>query len=113
MYENVIQQSGIPKDMITYVEAHGTGKLREQTTGNELTDAVGTQAGDPVEVASVRKVLGDANRTDQLYLGSVKGNIGHCETAAGIAGLLKVICMSTEIIHYGIATFANSILQVC
>ncbi|PKX97737.1 uncharacterized protein P174DRAFT_510672 [Aspergillus novofumigatus IBT 16806] len=77
LYQSALRQANILPDQITYVEAHGTG----------------TQAGDPIEVASVRSVLGSPSRTHELHLGSIKGNIGHCETAAGIAGLLKVICM--------------------
>lgn len=64
-------------DQVAYVETHGTG----------------TQAGDPLEIASVREVLGGQDRTHILNIGSIKGNIGHAETAAGVAGLLKVLVM--------------------
>ncbi|KAL9104894.1 MAG: hypothetical protein Q9163_000211 [Psora crenata] len=64
-------------DEVSYVEAHGTG----------------TQAGDPLEIASIREVFGGKDRTDILNIGSLKGNIGHAETAAGIASLLKVLAM--------------------
>ncbi|KAK3713681.1 hypothetical protein LTR37_008375 [Vermiconidia calcicola] len=77
LYRSVLTQASFEPDVVTYVEAHGTG----------------TQAGDPVEVASIRDVFGNAQRPQKLHLASVKGNIGHCETAAGVAGLLKVICM--------------------
>lgn len=61
---------------VSYVEAHGTG----------------TQAGDPLEIASIREVFGSTDRS-VLHIGSHKGNIGHCETAAGVASLLKVLAM--------------------
>ncbi|KAK4180914.1 conidial yellow pigment biosynthesis polyketide synthase [Triangularia setosa] len=79
LYHKVLEQGGLEKQMVSYVEAHGTG----------------TQAGDPLEVESVRSVLGGQDRGDgnKLWLGSVKGNIGHCETAAGVAGVLKVLAM--------------------
>ncbi|RDL40047.1 Uncharacterized protein BP5553_00026 [Venustampulla echinocandica] len=77
MYKQVLQKAVLSPDQVTYVEAHGTG----------------TQAGDPLEVASVRSVFGSSTRNDELHIGSIKGNIGHCETAAGVAGLLKVISM--------------------
>ena len=77
LYQTVLRQAGMKPDQISYIEAHGTG----------------TQAGDPLEVASIREVFGGPNRTNLLHLGSIKGNIGHCETAAGIAGLLKVLAM--------------------
>lgn len=59
---------------IGYVEAHGTG----------------TQLGDPIEVEALRRAFG---RADQPWcaLGSVKGNIGHANAAAGVAGLIKTV----------------------
>ncbi|MET1255422.1 SDR family NAD(P)-dependent oxidoreductase [Aliikangiella maris] len=63
-------------DDIDYIEAHGTG----------------TPLGDPIEIAALNQVF--ANRSPQIAqcrIGSVKSNIGHCESAAGMAGLLKVI----------------------
>ncbi|RAK80213.1 uncharacterized protein BO72DRAFT_484062 [Aspergillus fijiensis CBS 313.89] len=77
LYRAVLDQARLDPAQITYVEAHGTG----------------TQAGHPLEVQSIRSVLGGSTRSTDLTIGSVKGNIGHCETAAGVAGLLKVICM--------------------
>src|SRR5204863_5815197 len=60
----------------SYVEAHGTG----------------TSLGDPIEVKAIASVLGNATeRTQPLLIGSVKTNLGHLETAAGIAGLMKVV----------------------
>lgn len=58
---------------IGYVEAHGTA----------------TQLGDSVEVRALRKVFGP--RPAPPVLGSVKGNIGHLDAAAGIAGLIKTV----------------------
>ncbi|MDH6117664.1 acyl transferase domain-containing protein [Kitasatospora sp. GAS204A] len=62
---------------ISYVEAHGTG----------------TPVGDPIEVAALTEAFGD-DGGDQLpagsvLLGSVKTNIGHTDTAAGVASLIK------------------------
>lgn len=88
LYRTVLSKSGLEPSQITYVEARGTG----------------TQAGDPIEIESIRAVLGDASRTKVLSIGSVKGNIGHCETGAGVAGLLKVLAMMK---HGGIPPLAN------
>lgn len=77
LYRNVLRQSHLRPEDVTYAEAHGTG----------------TQAGDPLEVESLREVFGGAQRRRPLRIGSVKGNIGHLETAAGVAGLLKVLAM--------------------
>ncbi|KAI0905937.1 BcPKS19, polyketide synthase [Ustulina deusta] len=58
-------------------EAHGTG----------------TGVGDPVEVRSIRDAFGGPQRDTILHFGSVKGNIGHTESTAGVAGLIKVLLM--------------------
>jgi amino acid adenylation domain-containing protein len=65
-----------PARAISYVEAHGTG----------------TNLGDPIEVAALSRAfrLGTSDR-GFCALGSVKGNVGHLETAAGIAGLVKTV----------------------
>ena len=77
LYQTVLHQAGMKSDQVSYVEAHGTG----------------TQAGDPLEIASIREVFGGQDRTDSLTVGSLKGNIGHAETAAGVASVLKVLAM--------------------
>lgn len=60
---------------IGYVEAHGTG----------------TPVGDPIEVAALTQAFRETTqRVGHCALGSVKGNIGHTDTAAGAAGLIKV-----------------------
>jgi acyl transferase domain-containing protein/acyl carrier protein len=71
-----ISQAGITARAISYVEAHGTG----------------TALGDPIEIAALAKAFaGDRSELQFCAIGSVKSNIGHCEGAAGIAGLTKVI----------------------
>lgn len=77
LYRKVLQQSGLEAGQVTYVEAHGTG----------------TQVGDPLEMDSLRSVFGNTSRQHKLHIGSIKGNVGHSEPAAGVAGLLKVLAM--------------------
>ncbi|KUL82178.1 hypothetical protein ZTR_09578 [Talaromyces verruculosus] len=66
------QQAGVSPAETGYVEAHGTG----------------TQAGDPLEARAIINSIG-SGRTSDLYVGSVKTNIGHLEGAAGVAGVIK------------------------
>ena len=61
---------------VSYVEAHGTG----------------TSLGDPIEVRALGAVLGEGRAVDnRLMIGSAKSNIGHLDSAAGVAGLIKLV----------------------
>ncbi len=53
--------------------------------------ATGTPVGDAVEFASLRQLWGLSRTDRRCVLGSIKSNIGHCLTAAGASGLLKVL----------------------
>src|SRR5262245_43183686 len=69
-------ESRIDARRISYIEAHGTG----------------TRLGDPIEIAALSKAFHQYTQEAGFCLiGSVKSNIGHCESAAGIAGLTKVL----------------------
>jgi acyl transferase domain-containing protein/acyl carrier protein len=76
LLRQAVQNAGIDPVSMDYVEAHGTG----------------TPLGDPVEVNALAAVLGPGRTPDRpLWIGSVKTNINHLESAAGIAGVIKVI----------------------
>lgn len=66
--------AGVEADTISYVEAHGTG----------------TPLGDPIEIAALSQAFGQSTQEKGFCaIGSVKTNVGHLDTAAGVAGLIK------------------------
>ncbi len=67
--------SGVEPDSISYVEGHGTA----------------TALGDPIEVEALKQAFSSATKQAYCALGSVKTNIGHLDTAAGVAGLIKTV----------------------
>ncbi|MFD8214464.1 SDR family NAD(P)-dependent oxidoreductase [Streptomyces sp. NPDC059697] len=80
--ESALAAAGVSPTLLGYVEAHGTG----------------TMIGDPMELKALTEVLRGA--TDEVGfcgVGSVKTNIGHTLSAAGIAGLIKVVLS----VHHG------------
>lgn len=76
---------------ISYIETHGTG----------------TPLGDPIEIEGLRQAfeVSEETRSGPCYVGSVKSNIGHLESASGIASLIKaILCLKHRAIpatlHY-------------
>ncbi|MCP4215388.1 MAG: KR domain-containing protein, partial [bacterium] len=75
------KSAGISPDMLSYIEAHGTG----------------TPLGDPVEIRGIKQSFTaqienpETLKPRSCGLGSVKTNIGHLEAAAGLAGVFKVM----------------------
>ena len=71
-----LRKAGVDARAVSYVEAHGTG----------------TELGDPIEITGLTQAFRhDTRDTGFCAIGSVKSNIGHCESAAGIAGVTKVL----------------------
>ena len=69
-------KAGVKPNQVDYVEAHGTG----------------TPLGDPIEVRALSSVYRQGRLpTQPLAIGAVKTNLGHLESAAGVAGLIKVV----------------------
>jgi acyl transferase domain-containing protein/acyl carrier protein len=74
--EQALARAGVEAASLGYVEAHGTG----------------TALGDPIEARALsRAFAGRETTVAPLVIGSVKANVGHLDTAAGMAGLIKTL----------------------
>lgn len=73
LLQQALKNARVQPHEVSYIEAHGTG----------------TSLGDPIEIDALTTVF--QQRTEPLWVGSVKTNIGHLEAAAGVAGLIKVV----------------------
>jgi acyl transferase domain-containing protein/acyl carrier protein len=91
---DALAAANVPIQSISFIETHGTGTL----------------VGDPIEIAALTRIFEQAtSERGSCAIGSVKSNIGHLNTAAGIAGLIKgVLSLQHKIIpptlHF---TYAN------
>lgn len=75
LMRQVYKNAGLDPHETLYVEAHGTG----------------TVAGDHAEAKSLSRVFCERKRPRNLWVGSVKTNMGHLEAASGLAGLIKAV----------------------
>ena len=74
--ETALERAGVAPAEVDYLEAHGAG----------------SQLGDPIEVNAAAAVYGRGRDPERpLGIGSVKTNIGHLESAAGVASLIKTV----------------------
>ena len=73
VYRQAYENAGVDPRTVSYIECHGTG----------------TALGDPIEIAALSRVFADSERRNYCALGSLKTNIGHLDTAAGVCGLIK------------------------
>lgn len=79
--EAALERADVTPGEVGFVEAHGTG----------------TPIGDPIEIEALGEVYGrEHGPDDPLFIGSVKTSIGHLESAAGVAGLMKLILSIRE-----------------
>jgi acyl transferase domain-containing protein/acyl carrier protein/SAM-dependent methyltransferase len=71
-----LRRARVQARTVSYLEAHGTG----------------TALGDPIEISGLTRAFEQHTKDKQFCaIGSAKSNVGHCESAAGIAGLTKVL----------------------
>lgn len=76
LLRRIYADAGIQPADLDYLEAHGTG----------------TSVGDPLETRAIAEALGmHRSKDNPLPIGSVKSNVGHLESAAGMAGLIKAL----------------------
>jgi acyl transferase domain-containing protein/NADPH:quinone reductase-like Zn-dependent oxidoreductase/NADP-dependent 3-hydroxy acid dehydrogenase YdfG/aryl carrier-like protein len=75
MLEALMEGAAIDPADVDYVEAHGTG----------------TPVGDPIEATAIGRVFGENGRARPVHVGSFKPNLGHLESASGIAGFIKTL----------------------
>jgi acyl transferase domain-containing protein/surfactin synthase thioesterase subunit/acyl carrier protein len=74
--KHAMMDASVHTNEISFIEAHGTG----------------TPLGDPIEVHAIQHVMKQGRDLEQpIIVSSVKANIGHCEAAAGIASIIKVV----------------------
>ncbi|MDQ0394911.1 SDR family NAD(P)-dependent oxidoreductase [Labrys monachus] len=75
MLEALMDGASVDPSDVDYVEAHGTG----------------TPIGDPIEATAIGRVFGTSSRPGPIHVGSFKPNLGHLESASGIAGFIKTL----------------------
>lgn len=70
-----LEKAGVEPATVSYVEAHGTA----------------TALGDSIEISALSRAFGTARAGQYCAVGSLKSNLGHAESASGVAGLTKVL----------------------
>lgn len=86
------EDARVNPESISYIEAHGTG----------------TKMGDPIEIEGITKAFRKFTNKEQVCgIGTIKSNIGHLDTAAGLAGLLKCLVSIKYKRLFPVANFQN------
>ncbi len=88
--EAMLMAGVCPSDM-AFVEGHGTA----------------TPLGDPIEVAALRAAYAGHEKKSAVYLGSVKGNVGHLDATSGLAGFIKAALSLHHGVFPGTANFTR------
>ncbi|WP_295808372.1 non-ribosomal peptide synthetase/type I polyketide synthase [uncultured Nitratireductor sp.] len=86
-----LASAGVDPASVGYVECHGTA----------------TPLGDPIEFNGLMNAFGGAGAEGHCALGSVKGNIGHLDAAAGVAGLIKATLVLRDGVIPPVANFVS------
>jgi acyl transferase domain-containing protein len=75
LMRRAMDSAGVGPSEITFIETHGTG----------------TPLGDQIELRAIVEVFGAASQSEVCWLGCSKTNIGHLESASGVASIIKVL----------------------
>ena len=89
-------QAGLSPDSIDYVECHATGTPTGDACELRSMAAVFGHSSGPAGGANGTATAAGLSRANQLPIGSLKGNLGHLITAAGVASLMKVLAAFEE-----------------
>lgn len=99
LVQEALRRGNISYQDLSVIEAHGTG----------------TALGDPIEMNALSRTVG-LRRESPLIISCSKTNVGHCETAAGAVGLLKLVlcirnnCVSKNLLFKNINPFIGSVM---
>lgn len=99
LLEQVLDVADVPQESVQYIEAHGTG----------------TALGDPIELTAIAETYGDATREHSIVVSSTKPCIGHAESAAGIASIIKtILAMNRNTIpaQYGFSSLNHRVKSI-
>jgi acyl transferase domain-containing protein len=92
LIRSTYRKAKLPLCDTRYFETHGTG----------------TQVGDPLEAGAIGRVFGpERSSVDPIYAGSIKTNIGHLESASGLAGFIKAVMILEKAIILPNLRFEN------
>ena len=110
----VLKKARLAAKDVAYVEAHGTGtKLGDPIEVDTIQAVFG--ADEPIRMNSIQvaqssnkgKTMAEAQDNHHVLVGSIKANIGHLETGAGIAGLIKTVMVLEHSLAPGNACLEN------
>jgi len=83
---------GVDGQATVIAEARAVAGIEPTTIGYAEMHGTATALGDPIEITAVRQAMGDDwNPNWRCFIGSIKSNLGHLDSAAGVAGLMKTV----------------------
>lgn len=99
LLKHVLSVADIPQESVQYIEAHGTG----------------TALGDPIELTAIAETYDETTREHSIVVSSTKPCMGHAESAAGIASVIKtILAMNRNTIpaQYGFSSLNHRVKSI-